>query len=187
MLLSNACRCVKSFGIAEPDLELICVPTHSELVRGWEHTPVVLRHQKRNKGEAFWGLVWKDSSAVCLHTSQGTWAPPSSGPYLHEFSLTLGCVREEGAQPFLQSHLTSSRASAGTLSHPSHLARIRPCCQPSTDFPGRAWCDRFAINGSLAQPTHWPLSRYVTQPFSISEGFLQGAEASSLYLSEGLY
>lgn len=52
---------MKSFGKAEPDLELIYIPTDPELVR--EHTFVVLRHQKRNKGEAFWSSIWKDSSA----------------------------------------------------------------------------------------------------------------------------
>lgn len=42
MLLSNACLCVKTFGIAETYLELIYVPTNSALVREWEHASVFL-------------------------------------------------------------------------------------------------------------------------------------------------
>lgn len=89
VLSSNACRCVKSFGKAEPDLELIYVPTHSELVREWEHTSVVFRHQKWNKGEAFLRFSLKGQLS-----RQRAWAHPSSDPYLHYFSLTLGCFSE---------------------------------------------------------------------------------------------
>lgn len=114
---------------------------------------------------------------------QRTQAPLSSDPYLCWFSLTLGCVRDEGAQHFMQSHLTSSRAKAGTLWLPSHWHGSDLAASPAVISQGEPDVIDLLLRGVWLSP-HTDPSQDTSHNFI---PFLQGAEASSLYLSDGLY